>query len=454
MKNTILQTNFYQATTSLETDFYQITMLYAYLMSGKANEVTGFESFIRHIKPEIAGKNEFYIFDGEQDVHDFMRRVKEEFDSNTFFDKFWKIFSTKINNPKKIYKKVKKAFDNVDKSFEYTVVPNGTKVYPKVPVFQFKGSKIIGQLIETPITNIINGQTGLASFKTFFPDEIETINTMEEIMGGKVPAFYIANLEAKAKEYRKATTKSLFEAAFRRAPNFAIACIASQIAIKNGWDGTSNTSLIKYISPELIGGTMAHAFIMAFDKEEDAFIAWNEIFPNGTMLIDTYDTINAIKTLIRLNIRPSVVRIDSDPIEKLAFEVRRIMDEAGWTEVKIYLSGDITPEKLIKWEKEKVPFDMCMAGTKYVNLNEMTKVNCGFVYKIVEYEKDGKSYYPYKKAFGKSNYPGLKRIRVDDFGNICMFINQGMGFENLSEISDKAGVDFISDIDFNKKEVN
>ena len=54
MRNTI------QATTPLQTDFYQFTMSYAYLMSGKANETTGFESFIRHIKPEVAGDSIFF----------------------------------------------------------------------------------------------------------------------------------------------------------------------------------------------------------------------------------------------------------------------------------------------------------------------------------------------------------------------------------------------------------
>jgi len=35
------------------TDYYQFTMAVAYLISGKANETTGFESFIRHIKREV-----------------------------------------------------------------------------------------------------------------------------------------------------------------------------------------------------------------------------------------------------------------------------------------------------------------------------------------------------------------------------------------------------------------
>ena len=442
-----------QLNTPTQTDFYQFTMSYAYLIAGIANQTTGFEAFIRHIKPAVAGDNKFYIFKGEQDVHNFMRIVKKEFNSPDFFDQFWEIFNPKFKERNKVgiyYLMAKKAFDEMDKDFEYTVVPDGTKVYPMVPVFQFKGSKMIGQMIETPITNIVNGQTGQESFKTFFPDEFDAIEKIDNIMNGVVPPDYNEMLEERAKEYRAATTKILLEAGFRRSPNFALAYAASMIAIENGWDGTSNTSLFGAIDIEKIGGTMAHAFIMAFKNEIDAFKAWDAIFPGSTMLIDTYDSVNAVKMLIENNIRPVAVRIDSDPIEKIAREVRAILDDAGWTEVKIFLSGDITPEKLIQWEKDDVPFDMVMAGTKYVNLDVMANVNSGFVYKIVEYEEDGRRYFPYKKAFGKSNYPGLKTVTVDPDGDITMTINGKIGFNNIENINDDAYMEFMSRIDFSK----
>lgn len=452
MKNTTNTPN-----SALQTDFYQLTMSYAKLMLGSAGEITGFESFFRHIKPEVAGDSPFYIFSGEKEVHEFMAIVKKEFNSPDFFDRFWKMFSNKIDKSvrESNYIIAKKAFDSIPKDFEYTVLPEGTKAYPKVPVFQFKGSNIIGQMIETPITNIVNGRTGAKSFRTFFPDRVEDITNIEAIMN-EPTAQYIQDLNGVAMEYRNATSKVLLEAGFRRSASFAIAVRASKIAIDNGWEGTSNTALFGSISPSLINGTMAHAFVMGFEKEVDAFFAWDKIFPKSTILIDTYDTVNAVKILIENNIRPASVRIDSDPIEKLAFEVRRILDEAGWTEVKIFLSGDITPEKLIRWEEEKVPFDMCMAGTKFVNIDEMHFVNAGFVYKIVEYEKDGRTYFPFKKAFGKSNYPGLKTVSVDSDGDISMSIGRGFefGFNNVDMISDNADIAFFSRIDFSNKGIH
>lgn len=446
MKNTTLHT------TSLHTDFYQLTMSYAYLMSGKASETTGFESFVRHIKPEIAGGSYYYVFNGEENVKEFMARVEREFNSSDFFDKFWAMFSTKITTQEQgkleAYKKAKQAFEDMDKSFEYTIVKDGTKVYPKVPVFQFKGSKMIGQLIETPITNIINGMTGYASYKNFFKNEEQMVSKIFENMSEIVPTEYIEKLKNRAIEYRNATSKILLEAGYRRAPSFSIAKAASKIAIESGWNGSSNTALYEEVDSSLINGTMAHAFVMAFENEEEAFKTWNSIFPKSTILVDTYDTIKAVEKLIQMQIRPSAVRIDSDPLEELAFRVRDMLDAAGWNEVKIFLSGDITPEKLMAWESQGVPFDMCMAGTKYVNIDEMVNVNCGFVYKIVEYSRNKRDYYPYKKAFGESNYPGLKTVSVDQEGNIEMKIGDKFGFNSMDNISEKAKVRFSSDIDF------
>jgi nicotinate phosphoribosyltransferase len=429
-------------TSILQTDFYQFTMAYAYLLTNKANQITGFESFIRKIKPEITNNN-FYIFNAEEEVSYFINIVKKEINKPSFFDSFWNIIKDKIDMS--TYDQAKKAFDQMNKDFEYKVIPNGTKIYPMVPVFQFKGPKFIGQMLETPITNIINGRVGKKSYK-----DISNISKFVENQNQIVNS-YKEKIINRAKEYRKATNKIILEAGYRRAPSFNIAKFASKIAIENNWNGTSNTSIFGEIDNKYINGTMAHSFVMSFFKngntnELEAFKVWDSIFPKSTILIDTYDTINAVKILIDNNIKPNAVRIDSDPIEELAINVRNILDNAGWSDVKIFLSGDITPEKLIQWEKNNIPFDICMAGTKYVNLDYAEFINPGFVYKVVEFiDEDGISQFPVKKASGKSNYPGLKQIIVSPNGDIYMFIRKenydfGMTFPDF--INNKAKVFF------------
>jgi len=426
-------------TSILQTDYYQFTMAYAYLMIDTAKETTGFESFVRHIKTNITDKK-YYIFNAEKEVIEFMDKIKKEINEKDFFEKFWKYIKHNVDN--KSYQIAKKRFESMPKNFEYRIMKNNSKIYPKVPVFQFKGPKFIGQMIETPITNIINGRVGIESYRNKIAIS-ETVENEKEIINS-----YKEKIIKRAKEYRDSTTKILLEAGYRRSPTFKIACFASEEAIKAGWNGTSNTCLFNKINKKYIGGTMAHAFIMSFyengkTNEDIAFRTWQNIFGKSTILIDTYDTINAVKILIKNNIRPNAVRIDSDPIEELAIAVRKELDKAGWNEVKIFLSGDITPEKLIKWEKENIPFDMCMAGTKYVNIDLAENINPGFVYKVVEFEKNGKIEYPVKKATGKSNYPGLKKVKVSENGDILMEIGKNdFGFFNEEKINENSIVAF------------
>lgn len=370
------------------TDYYQFTMAIAYLITGKANETTGFESFVRHIKKEVNPARNAYIFSGEKEVISFIEKVKEEIKREDFFNRFWNIVERSINEDKKeeFYRIAKEEFKKVNKDFEFIVIPEGTIVKPYIPVFQYKGPKIFGQMIETKITNIINGKTGLKSFKKSATEKTE-IQYLEDIVNefhSKEYEDYIFKIEKRAEEYRNSTSKILLEAGYRRAPSQDIADISSTIAIRKGWNGTSNISAYQKGMVDNIGGTMAHAFVMSYETEVEAFKAWNDIFPKSTILVDTYDTINAIKTLIKNNIRPASVRIDSGDLKEMSFKVRKILDNAGWEEVKIFISGDITPKMLKEYEKEEVPFNITMAGTKYVNIDEVIHVNAGFVYKIVE----------------------------------------------------------------------
>jgi nicotinate phosphoribosyltransferase len=429
-----------------QTDYYQFTMSLAYLVSGKANEITGFESFFRHIKKEVNPFTDFYIFSGQEELVRFIESVKQEIQDPNFFDSFWDIVKKTIpeDRQKEIYTIAKSEFEKVDKFFEYTVLPEGSKVFPYIPIFQYRGPKIFGQMIETKVTNIVNGQTGFRTFNMFGKENI--LKDIADIVYpiGDIPSWYKEDLRIKAKEYRNSTSKILFEAAYRRAPGQKAADIATQIAIEEGWNGTSNVSayMKDFVSIDQVGGTMAHAFVMSFEEEIDAFRAWNDIYPKSTILVDTYDTINAVNTLIENDIRPASVRIDSGDLKEMSFKVREILDNAGWTEVKIFISGDITPEILKEFEEENVPFDITMAGTKYVNEKEISHINAGFVYKIVEYEKNGKRIFPIKKAEGKSNYPGLKSVHF--FGDrITVDIENEFGFYgNSMDTKETATVSF------------
>jgi nicotinate phosphoribosyltransferase len=237
------------------------------------------------------------------------------------------------------------------------------------------------------------------------------------------------------------------DASFRRAAGYKISVKTAEIALKNGFKATSNVGAYfdsSTVTDMYIGGTMAHAFIMSFETELEAFKVWYEIFPGTAILVDTYDTINAINILIENNLKPDCVRIDSGDFFIICKEVRTILDKAGWTEVGIYISGDLTPEILNELHKKNVPFNKAMIGTKLANIGEIVKINPGFVYKVVEYiTKEGKRIFPEKKAEGKGNYPGLKVITVENEEVILNTTTGKIGFNDLDLINEEMPVKYL-----------
>jgi len=438
-----------------DTDFYQITMAYAYIMDNKANERTGYEGFVRNIKHYINPEQNYYKFSGANEVKEYLRKIRKELKNK---EEIKEVFKYLLKDKIKVEGwevEFEEKFKELDTNFEFEVVKEGSVVFPFMPVFQYNGPRWIGQMIETQITNIYNGKTGFATLISLKREEKIYMSNhdlayLENIVFdicGTYYERYIEDLGTRAREYKKADIDGiLLEAAYRRAPGKGVADIASKKALVNGWSGTSNTSIFLEENRKYINGTMAHAFVMSYETELEAFKVWDNLFPNSTILIDTYDTIEATKLLIKNNIRPDTVRIDSGDFFKIVPEVRKILDNAGWEDVKIFISGDITPELLTKLRDYKIPFDKSMAGTYYVYCNELIKkVNSGFVYKIVEYEdKNGVIHYPEKKAEGKKNHTGLKdivKIKENEYKinkkmkNIPLNLEETMNFNKMTKIN-------------------
>lgn len=445
--------------TILGTDFYQISMVAAYLLADQANDRAGFEAFCRNIKPIVNPKKDCYFFNGGTNVRAFMLKIAEEVNDPDFIDAFITLIEPKLPVDRSVeyINILRERLKIATKEFEWCVYSDYQIVKPYVPVFQFNGPIWIGQLIETPILNLINGRTGLetrlrdaASYREYHEAEM-----IQDIVAGysgvsdpgKFFNFYLTKLKERAKEYREATDKVILEAGFRRAPSLFVAIKAAEIALKAGWDGTSNVAAFQYYDypnytffpAEKVGGTMAHSFIMSQPDELTAYRIWNDLFPNSTLLVDTYDVQNAVKMLVANNIKPKAIRIDSEPLDTYAFACREILDDAKWYDVDIFLSSDITPEMLRKFEKDKVPYNRVMAGTEYVNICEVKSVNAGFVYKLVEIEKGEEVLFPQKISTNKKNYSGLKAIVAD--GNNIKVV-RGFGLDDAKHITRFSDIDF------------
>ncbi|AEH44986.1 nicotinate phosphoribosyltransferase [Thermodesulfatator indicus DSM 15286] len=178
-----------------------------------------------------------------------------------------------------------------------------------------------------------------------------------------------------------------------------------------GFSATSNTLAGKlYNIP--VTGTMAHSFIESFPSEVEAFSAFAEIFPDNTvLLLDTYDTITATKKAIDLAKRLEAqgkrlkgVRLDSGNISHLAKEVRRLLDEAGLSYVKIFVSGGLDEYQIEKFLEEGVPVDAFGVGTKMGVSADAPYLDAS--YKLVSY--DGRPVA--KLSSGKKTLAGEKQV--------------------------------------------
>jgi len=75
-------------------------------------------------------------------------------------------------------------------------------------------------------------------------------------------------------------------------------CRASRAAYVGGCVSTSNVLAGQRFGIP-VGGTHAHSWVMAFDSEIDAFLAYADALPNNAVfLVDTYDTLQGVANAI------------------------------------------------------------------------------------------------------------------------------------------------------------
>ena len=98
------------------------------------------------------------------------------------------------------------------------------------------------------------------------------------------------------------------------------------------------------------GGTMAHSWVQMFDSEYEAFKAYADIYPdNCVFLVDTYNVLksgvpNAIrvaKEMAEKGIRAKGIRLDSGDIAYLSVEARKMLNDAGFSDMQIMASNSL-----------------------------------------------------------------------------------------------------------------
>jgi nicotinate phosphoribosyltransferase len=374
MKNT---SSLYKGSLALLTDFYQLTMAYAYWKSGKAEDKAVFNLFFRK-NPFQSG---FTVAAGLDYVISFCKNFQFDADDLKYLTQMENANGSPVFESGFIAYLKELRF-----SCDIEAVEEGTVVFPHAPIVKVTGPLIQCQLLETPLLNIINFQTLIAT---------KAARITLAAQGGPVLEFGL-----------------------RRAQGIDGAIAASRAAYIGGCASTSNALAGKLFDIP-VSGTHAHSWIMSFPTELEAFYAYAEAFPEKCVfLVDTYDTLNGVKNAIEVGnyLRSQGkemigIRIDSGDLAYFSNKAREMLDEAGFPDAKIVASNDLDEHIITSLKIQEASIDIWGVGTKLVTAFDQPAL--GAVYKLAAVQDKDGNWVPKVKVSQQSikiNIPGNQQL--------------------------------------------
>ena len=200
----------------------------------------------------------------------------------------------------------------------------------------------------------------------------------------------------------------MIEFGARRAHGLGSAADAARAAYIGGCDATSFVAASHQFGIPT-SGTMAHAWVQSFPTETAAFTEFSRTFDESAVyLLDTYDTLNAARTLAQSGLRPTVVRLDSGDLLTLSGDVRSVLDGAGLVKTRILATGDLDEYEIARLVAAGAAIDGFGVGTALTTVNDAPSLSA--VYKLVELERDGQLVDVVKLSPGKHTWPGAKQV--------------------------------------------
>lgn len=292
---------------ALHTDLYEINMMFTYWKKGNGDKKAVFEMYYRK-NPFGMG---YTIFSGLERLIDYIENlhftdsdIEYLRDSQGYPEEFLEFLSNwKFRGTIRAYKEGEVAFANE-------------------PLIQVEGPIIDCQLIETALLNVVNFQTLIATKAA----QIKTV----------------------------AKDDSVLEFGSRRAQEIDASIWGARATYIGGCDATSNVLAGKLFGIP-VAGTHAHSLIQAYRDEYAAFKAYADTHKDCVFLVDTYNTLesgvpNAIKVAKEYGDKINFVgvRLDSGDLSYLSKHVRKQLDEAGFTEAKIFASNDLDTSSTLR----------------------------------------------------------------------------------------------------------
>ena len=352
---------------SLFTDLYELTMCASYF-DNDTDELATFDLFVRRLH-----KNRGYLlFAGLEQLLQYLENVK----------------FTKEQLQYLVKEGFNREFIKYLRDFEFTgdvwAMSEGTVAFPNEPLIRITAPIIEAQLVETFLLNTVNLQTMIAT--------------------------------KASRVVHAAQGKPVIEFGLRREHGIDAGMKVARACHIAGCAGTSNVLAgMTYNIP--VFGTMAHSFIMSFDREVDAFRAFAKTFPDkSTLLIDTYDDLagakNAVvvaKELEAKGHRLGGVRLDSGNLDAISKQVRKLLDANGLEYVSIFASGDLDEYKIEELMQKNARIDAFGVGTKMGTSEDKPYIDV--IYKLCETQTESGDYSPIMKlSEGKNTLPGRKQV--------------------------------------------
>ena len=359
---------------ALRTDLYELTMAAAYVTENLAEKQATFSLYVRDL-PSARG---YLVAAGLESALSYLETLSFDDDDLAYLD------GLGLFAPPALERLARLRFTG-----SVRAMPEGTVAFAGEPLMEVTGPVVEAQLAETFLLNQLTTATTLAS---------------------------------KAARYRHAARgRAVADFAFRRTQGLDAALILVRAVAICGLAGTSNVAGGRRYGVPL-AGTMAHSFVQAHKDETAAFQAFADVFgARSVLLVDTYDTYQGVEKAIdvarALRVRGREllgIRLDSGDLAVLARHARRRLDEDGFSEVQIFVSGGLDEHVIEALLEGGAPIDAFGVGSDLGVSADAPVLDT--VYKLVDF--DGR---PVRKlSSGKETYPGAKQVwrRADWSGDV------------------------------------
>jgi len=330
---------------ALHTDLYQINMAKTYWQDGIHTRKAVFDLYFR----KMPFANGYAIFAGLEKIIHFINNFR-------FSETDIKYLQEEIGYEEEFIEFLR----NIKFTGMIRSMKEGEVVFNNEPILQVEAPLVEAQLIETALLNIVNYQTLIAT----------KASRIKQIVGDEIA----------------------LEFGSRRAQELDAALWGTRAAFIGGFDGTSNVRAGKIFDMP-VAGTHAHSMVQAYKDDYTAFIKYAESHRDCVFLVDTYDTLRsgvpaAIKVAKELGdqINFMGIRLDSGDMAFLSKEARKMLDEAGLKDAKIFASSDLDEYTILHLKAQGARIDSWGVGTKLITAYDQPAL--GAVYKLVSIENE------------------------------------------------------------------